>query len=453
MPSQYSIGDEGLQASPAVAQSLSHQLTNFVHPLLSWLDALLDHRLVHTFLATLHVLLEFRHRSNGLLLSELGAYLASPDHAPAGTKRLSNLLRSARWTAQLIERFLWQQAENRLAALEQAGEEGLLLWDESVIEKPESIALEGLCAVRSSKARRLKRIKPGYYNPPGGPPIFVPGMNWLAVLLLGRQGPPTLVAMRWWTTRGVFAIGGRELETGLLDACAQAWGRRLLHIFDRGFAGSPWIGLCLARCLRVLMRWPKAYQLRDAQGNRRKAWQITRGKRSWAQREVWDGRRKQWFQAGVLAVPVQHPDYAQHLWLVVSRPGKGQPPWYLLTTEPIYNEADAWNIVFAYARRWQIEMTFRFEKSELGCESPRLWRWENRLKLLLMVSLVYAFLLTLLDEASERLRTWLLRYWCHRTGKRCRQTTTPLYRLRWAISRLWLTYAPSPLTPRLLNSG
>ena len=82
---------------------------------------------------------------------------------------------------------------------------GLLLWDESVIEKPESIAWEGLCAVRSSKARRLKRIKPGYYNPPAGPPIFVPGMNWLAVLLLGRQGPPTLAAMRWWTTRGVFA--------------------------------------------------------------------------------------------------------------------------------------------------------------------------------------------------------------------------------------------------------
>ena len=70
-------------------------------------------RLVHTFLATRHVLLEFRHRNKGLLLSELGAYLASPDHAKARTKRLSNLVRSAKWAARLIERFRWQQADQR----------------------------------------------------------------------------------------------------------------------------------------------------------------------------------------------------------------------------------------------------------------------------------------------------------------------------------------------------
>jgi hypothetical protein len=157
--------------------------------------------------------------------------------------------------------------------------------------------------------------------------------------------------------------------------------------------------------------------------------------------------------AGVLAVPVQHPHSAHSFWLVVSRPGKGQPPWYLLTTELIQNEQDAWNLIFAYARRWQIEMCFRYNKSELACESPRVWSWENRLKLLLMVSLVYAFLLTLLAEQSEALRAWLLRWWCHRTGKRCRETTTPLYRLRWAISQLWLTYDPRVLRSRLLNSG
>jgi hypothetical protein len=57
----------------------------------------------------------------------------------------------------------------------------------------------------------------------------------------------------------------RELETGLLDACVKAWGRRLLHIFDRGFAGSPWIGICLDRAIRFLLRWPKDYKLRDAE--------------------------------------------------------------------------------------------------------------------------------------------------------------------------------------------
>jgi hypothetical protein len=85
-------------------------------------------------------------------------------------------------------------------------------------------------------------------------------------------------------------------------------------------------------------------------------------------------------------------------------------------------------------------------------ESPRLWRWERREKLLLMVTLVYAFLLSLLEAALEMLRVWLLRYWCHRTGKRSREVAAPLYRLRSALSRLWQTYLPSPLTLRL-SSG
>jgi hypothetical protein len=44
----------------------------------------------------------------------------------------------------LIGRFLWQRADRRLAELEQAGEEGLIVWDESVIEKPERIAEDRL---------------------------------------------------------------------------------------------------------------------------------------------------------------------------------------------------------------------------------------------------------------------------------------------------------------------
>lgn len=453
MSIQYSIFEEGVQASPEVSQHLSALLTGFVHPLLSELARHLDLRLVQTFLRTLHVLLAFRHRNNGLLLSELGAYVTTPDHAPAGTKRLSNLLHSPNWQASQIESYLWQRAESRLAQLEQDEEDALLMWDESVLEKPESIKLEGLCAVRSSKARRLKRIKPGYYNPPGGPPICVPGMHWLTLLLLGRQGPPTLASMQWWTTRGSLATSGREKEVAVLDNCQRLWGQRLIHIFDQGFAGSPWLGECFQRQVRFILRWHKKYHLCDAEGNKRPVGRISGRKRSWGERQVWDARRRQWFQAGVVAIPVTHPDYAQSLWLVVSRPGKGRPPWYLLTTEEITCEDDAWKIVFAYARRWQIEMTWRFSKSEVACESPRLWKWETRLKLLLMVSLVYSFLLTLLDETLSTLKDWLLRYWCHRTGKRCRQATTPLYRIRWALSRLWLAHLPAVFSSRMLNSG
>jgi hypothetical protein len=187
-----------------MAAGLTMQLGQFLFPLLVELDGLLDKRLVRTFVQSIVVILTFRDRANGLLLSELGGYLLSPEHAPAGTKRLSNLLHSAKWAAALITRFLWRRASTQLAQWQQAGEDGLVIWDESGWEKPESRHLDDLGPTRSSKAARLTHIKPGYYSPPRGP-IFVPGLQWLAVLLIGRraeQGPPLLAAQRWWTNRG-----------------------------------------------------------------------------------------------------------------------------------------------------------------------------------------------------------------------------------------------------------
>jgi hypothetical protein len=37
-----------------------------------------------------------------LILTELGGYLLSPDQAPAGTKRISNLIHAADWSADDI---------------------------------------------------------------------------------------------------------------------------------------------------------------------------------------------------------------------------------------------------------------------------------------------------------------------------------------------------------------
>ena len=443
------------QTSSSVAEDLTKRLAVFLEPLLVRMDTTVDKRLVRTLLRLVGVILEFRHSRHGLLLSELGAYLLSPEHAPAGTKRISNLLRSKKWSHQIVERFLWWRADNQLCELEAEGRDVLALWDESVLEKPESIALEGLCAVRSSRAARLKRIKPGFYNPPGGPPVFVPGMQWLGLLLVGYAGAPVLAAMRWWTTRGPNASDKRTEELSLLRECARAWGQRVLHVFDRGFAGSPWLGELIPRRLRFILRWPKSYRLRDQSGRVRKAWEIVRGQRSWGHRQLWDARRQCWRKTGIIAVPVYHPDYPDYpLWLVVSRPGAGREPWYLLTNQPIATQPDAWQMVFAYARRWQIEMAWRYSKTELAMESPRLWKWNNRLKLLLIVALAYAFLLTLLDPTLTDLCQWLLRHWCHRTGKRSQNSLTPLYRLRSAISRLWLAHPPPfPTFPFAENSG
>ena len=215
----------------------------------------------------------------------------------------------------------------------------------------------------------------------------------------------------------------------------------MVHVFDRGFAGAPWLGELSGHQLRFILRWPTRYHLADEKGER-PAWQITRGKRSQDHRQIWDLRRRQYRKTGIVAVPVRHPRVEGAFGLVVSRPGPGRKPWYLLTNERVTTTDDAWRVVFAYARRWQVEMCYRAGKTDLALEIPRLWFWENRLKLLLMVSLVYAFLLSLLAPDLVSLVQDLLRGWRHRTGERYRQAAIPLSRLRAALSALWLTYPP-----------
>jgi hypothetical protein len=97
---------QDVQASPEVAMQARSQLEVFLQPLLVSLDQHLDARLVRTLVHTIAALLQWRNRAQGLLLSELGGYVLSPAHAPAGTKRLSNLLRSTKWAAADIAAYL-----------------------------------------------------------------------------------------------------------------------------------------------------------------------------------------------------------------------------------------------------------------------------------------------------------------------------------------------------------
>src|SRR5206468_2030051 len=99
----------------------------------------------------------------------------------------------------------------------------------------------------------------------------------------------------------------------------------------------------------------------------------------------------------------------------------GGEPWYLITNQSLQTPEEVWEMIFIYAKRWKIEMSFRYEKSELLLESVRVQAQETREKLLWMVTLVYAFLLSLLDDEYELLRRWLFRQYCHRTGNKYRQ--------------------------------
>jgi hypothetical protein len=440
------------QASQYQSDVLAELCYRFVRPLLRELHANMDRRLVHTFMDLLAVIVMHRHRNQGLLLSELGGYLLGAEHAPAGTKRISNLLHSRAWQSKLVEDYLWQQADQAIDQRLYPQDDVYVIWDESVIEKPESLKAERLCAVRSSKAQRLKRIKPGYYNPPGGRPVFVPGLNWLQIVITGMKGAPALAHLRFWTTRGEHQTAKREEEHDILRQLAQRWGKTVVHLWDRGFSGAPWLGLAFLYQVRFILRWQKNYKLIDPKGRLLKAWECSPGKRSLDHRMVYDARRRCERKTGIVFLPVQVPDFPDFpLTLVVSRTGKGRIPWYLLTNEPVASVDDAWRIVLAYNRRWQVELSIRYSKTELAFESPRLLAWEHRAKLMSIATLVQAFLFSLLDGLLLPLRDWLLDHWCHRTGKRNRSTAVPLYRLRLALSHLWLAYRPLTL-PRL-NSG
>ncbi len=201
----------------------------------------------------------------------------------------------------------------------------------------------------------------------------MPGLQWIGVRLLGRskqQGPPLLASMRWWSTRGGQASFKRDEEGKLRLPLAAQWGRRVVHVFDQGEASSWWLGLLRAFQLRFVLRWRKDSQLVDAQGHKRKAWQLARGKRGSRERPVWDSRQARWLRGSVLVLPVRHPDHPETpLWLVVARRA-GQLPWYLLTAEPIETEEQAWQVVWTYARRWQMEVMWRYDKSELAEHPP-----------------------------------------------------------------------------------
>jgi len=299
------------QADRQQSEVLADLCYRFGQPLLEKLAHHLDRRLVQTLLHLMIVIVVHRHRNHGLLLSELGGHLLNGEHAPAGTKRIHNLLRHPGWGAQAISEYLWQRADRVVEQRLSPQEDVYGFWDESVLEKSESLKPERLCAVRSSKARRLKRIKPGYFNPPGGRPIFVPGFNWLQVIVTGMRGAPALAHLSYWTTRGAAQTTKRQVEHPVLQQVARRWGRTVIHVWDRGFGGAPWLGLALLYQVRYVVRWQKGYKLLAGDGRLLKAWQCTRGKRSMDHRLIQDAVRRCERKTGIVFVPVRVPDFPE----------------------------------------------------------------------------------------------------------------------------------------------
>src|SRR5512139_869552 len=209
-------------------RELENRCWEYIKPFLEELHRKVDRRLVKTLLDLVLVILMHRSRNNGLLLSELGDHLLGGARGPAGVKRIASLIHSGKWGSNLILNYLWKRGDEKVKELAGQREEAYVIWDESVLEKSESLKAEGLCAVRSTKAARLKRIKPGYFNPPTDRPIFVPGINWLQVLVTGMKGAAVLAHLCWWTTRGEKASKKREEEGKILKKAQNLWGRKVI---------------------------------------------------------------------------------------------------------------------------------------------------------------------------------------------------------------------------------
>lgn len=413
---------------------LQAKIQQYLQPIQDQLTQQIDKRLVATFATLFSSILLFRNTKMGLLLSELGGYIAGHAHAPAGTKRISNLLRCPYWDASLFEEFFLTKTQRRISQLEAMGKRPLLLWDDSRLEKPESWFVEGLCSVESSKGKRLTKIKKGFYKPPLAR-ICVPGFHWTGVLLAALGQPPSVCQMSWWTTRGKHKEVGSNIMFRLLKDLQASLTSSVLHVLDRGYASSWTIEWLSYFKQDFLVRWKKSHLLIHSEKGTKQTHLLARSCGVQGRKLLRDKERKLTKHVSVGWLAVSHPEHKQlPLWLLVVRDRKHQqPPMYLLTSVPIRDVHQAWEMVHSYMHRWQIEQAFRAGKAELGLESPRLWFWENRLKLLGMVALVYDFLLSLLGNWPGWVPLFLKR-WVPRTGNRHRNASVPIYRLRLAIA-------------------
>ena len=277
MQSKYDILRQVDQEAVGAAQELALLLETFLSPLLLALDRLLDKRLVRTLVQCCVAIIRFRQNKQGLWLSELGSYLdgssGQSTRAPAGTKRVGNLIRSLKWSIFSIDRFFLEEADKEVTRLKQEGKRIFCIWDESVLEKPESEKLEGLCSVVSSKAKRLQRWKKGVtFNFPPKKAITVTGMEWTGVLITGMEGRIKVALMSWWTTKGDYATKLREQQETLLRKVIRQWGNMLLHIYDRGAASGPWLQVLQKFGVKFVIRWKKGHFFFNSSGEKKKLW-------------------------------------------------------------------------------------------------------------------------------------------------------------------------------------
>jgi hypothetical protein len=132
----------------------------------------------------------------------------------------------------------------------------------------------------------------------------------------------------------------------------------------------------------------------NEKGQKKKPHLIARSYKAQGQPIIHDNQRKTMRKLRIAYALVRlpnFPDLPLTLLILRSANGKGRPI-YWLTSMPVPSVKQAWKLCSYCMQSWDIEQVFRFAKSCMGLASPRLWFWENRLKLLNITSLVIDFL-------------------------------------------------------------
>jgi hypothetical protein len=241
--------------------------------------------------------------------SALGSAICGPEHAEAGSQRLQRALHQQGWASEGIEEVLWEEAETSRKERESRGATPRCIWESSVLENPAREKLEGWGSVRSSRVRRLARSRKGVFNRPSGMPVSVRGFEWESLLLVGKSAVPQVIALQWWSREKGVSGQQRQQQQSLLSQAALRWGRKVRHVFARGYGSGPWLWHLWLSQVRFVVRWKQGHKLIAASGQERKAWEIARGKRPWGEaRLLWDTHFRLYRSTRVLALPVRHPE-------------------------------------------------------------------------------------------------------------------------------------------------
>ena len=266
------------------------------------------------------------------------------------------------------------------------GQDTLLIFDPSDLQKKYAQKMEYLCIVRDGSE---KKLGPGY---------------WLCQVVAAEIDGDSIVPLYGglYSTESPDFVSENTEWLAVISTVSQAVSGRGIWVIDRGGDRNNIFRPLLDRRLRFLIR---------LLGNRN----LVIGKKTMLVREIAyrcpcpyretivkevDGQEKV-YNLSFGYREVMLPGRSETLYLLVVH-GFGREPMLLLTTEPLRrNRKVLWRIVRSYLRRWAIEETIRFMKQSYELEDVRVLGYSSLKNLMPLVMAAVYFAAVVLDGQAK----------------------------------------------------